>query len=47
MKQSVHFIQNADTCARLAERATDEPMHQRYRLMERRGVRLRGNRILA
>jgi hypothetical protein len=33
MKQSDHFIENADNCAQLAERATDEPTHQRYRRM--------------
>jgi hypothetical protein len=34
MKQSQDFIENADNCAQLAERATDEPTHNRYRRME-------------
>jgi hypothetical protein len=34
MKQSDDFRQNADNCAQLAERATDEPTHQRYKRME-------------
>jgi hypothetical protein len=34
MKQSDHFIENADNCAQLAERAADEPTHQRYKRME-------------
>ena len=25
MKQSQHFLENAENCAQLAERATDEP----------------------
>jgi hypothetical protein len=34
MKQSQHFLENADNCAQLAERATDEPTHNRYKRME-------------
>ena len=34
MKQSQHFLENAENCAQLAERATDEPMHNRYKRME-------------
>lgn len=34
MKQSQHFLENADNCAQLAERASDEPTHNRYRRME-------------
>jgi hypothetical protein len=34
MKQSQHFLENAENCAQLAERATDEPTHNRYRRME-------------
>ena len=34
MKQSDHFLENAENCAQLAERATDEPAHNRYRRME-------------
>ena len=34
MKQSQHFLENAENCAQLAERATDEPTHNRFKLME-------------
>ncbi|MBR0796305.1 hypothetical protein JQ615_13000 [Bradyrhizobium jicamae] len=34
MKQSQHFLDNADNCAQLAERATDEPTFNRYKRME-------------
>ena len=34
MKQSQHFIENAENCAQLAERASDEPTHNRYKRME-------------
>jgi len=34
MKQSQHFIQNAENCAQLAERAADEPSYNRYKRME-------------
>ena len=34
MKQSDHFRENAENCAQLAERATDEPTHNRYKRME-------------
>jgi hypothetical protein len=34
MKQSDDFRDNAENCALLAERATDEPERQRYRRME-------------
>jgi hypothetical protein len=34
MKQSQQFIQNADNCAELAERAADQPTYHRYKRME-------------
>lgn len=34
MKQSQHFIDNAENCAQLAERASDEPTYNRYKRME-------------
>jgi ATP/maltotriose-dependent transcriptional regulator MalT len=34
MKQSQHFLDNAENCAQLAERADDEPTHKRYKRME-------------
>ena len=34
MKQSQHFIENAENCAQLAERANDEPQYRRYKRME-------------
>jgi hypothetical protein len=34
MKQSHQFIENADNCAQLAERATDDPTSRRYKRME-------------
>ena len=34
MKQSQHFLENAENCAQLAERATDEPTHNRFKRME-------------
>ena len=34
MKQSQHFLENADNCAQLAERATDRPTHLRFKRME-------------
>jgi hypothetical protein len=34
MKQSTHFLENADNCAQLAERASDEPTYKRYKRME-------------
>jgi hypothetical protein len=34
MKQSKHFLENAENCAQLAERATDEPTQKRYKRME-------------
>ena len=34
MKQSQHFLENAENCAQLAERAEDEPAHKRYKRME-------------
>ena len=34
MKQSKHFLENAESCAQLAERAADEPTHKRYKRME-------------
>ena len=34
MKQSQHFLENAENCAQLAERAKDEPARRRYKRME-------------
>ena len=34
MKQSQHFLENAENCAQLAEQAKDEPTHNRYKRME-------------
>jgi hypothetical protein len=34
MKQSQHFLDNAENCAQLAERAPDEPTRNRYKRME-------------
>ena len=34
MKQSQQFLENADNCAQLAERAADEPTRHRYQRME-------------
>jgi hypothetical protein len=34
MKQSDHFRESAENCARLAESATEEAAHDRYRRME-------------
>lgn len=34
MKQSDHFRENAENCAQLAERATDDATHKRYGRME-------------
>jgi hypothetical protein len=34
MKQSQDFLDNAENCARMAERATDEPGHKRFKRME-------------
>lgn len=34
MKQSQHYLENAENCAQLAERAGDEPTHRRYKRME-------------
>jgi hypothetical protein len=34
MKQSQQFLENADNCAQLAERAKDEPTFKRYKRME-------------
>jgi hypothetical protein len=34
MKQSAHFLENAENCAQLAERATDGPTYNRYKRME-------------
>ena len=33
-KRSQQFLNNAENCAELAERATDEPTYKRYKLME-------------
>ena len=33
-KQSGDFLENAQNCAELAERAPDEPTHKRYKRME-------------
>jgi hypothetical protein len=34
VKQSQDFLDNAEHCAQLAERAPDEPAHKRYKRME-------------
>ena len=34
MKQSQHFLENAENCAQLAERAADQPAHLRFKRME-------------
>jgi hypothetical protein len=34
MKQSLQFLQNAENCAQLAERATDKPTQLRFKRME-------------
>jgi hypothetical protein len=34
MKQSDEFLENAENCAQLAERAADKPTHNRFRRME-------------
>ena len=34
MKQSQHFLENAENCAQLAEREPDEPTRNRYKRME-------------
>ena len=34
MTQSQHFLENAENCAKLAERATDEANYKRYQRME-------------
>jgi hypothetical protein len=34
MKQSQHFLENAENCAKLAERVPDEPTRNRYKRME-------------
>lgn len=34
MKQSKHFLENAENCAQLAERASEEPTRNRYKRME-------------
>jgi hypothetical protein len=33
-KQSQQFLNNAENCAELAERAKDEPSYKRFKLME-------------
>ncbi|MGY4368831.1 hypothetical protein ACVW1A_004896 [Bradyrhizobium sp. LB1.3] len=34
MKQSQHFLENAENCAQLAERAAEDPTYNRYKRME-------------
>ena len=34
MKQSQHFLDNAENCAQLAERADDAPTYNRFKRME-------------
>ena len=34
MKQSQHYLENAENCAQLAGQAQDEPTHNRYKRME-------------
>ena len=44
MKQSDHFRENAENCARLAERSTDGPTYKRYKRMEASGEHWLKNR---
>jgi hypothetical protein len=34
MKQSQQFLENADSCAQLAEAAVDQPTYHRFKRME-------------
>jgi hypothetical protein len=34
VKQSQHFLDNAENCTQFAERAKDEPPYKRYKRME-------------
>jgi hypothetical protein len=34
VKQSEHYLANAENCAQLADRAADEPTYNRYKRME-------------
>jgi hypothetical protein len=34
MKRSRHFLENAENCAQMAERAQNEPNYNRYKRME-------------
>lgn len=34
MTQTEQYLENADNCAELAERAKDEPSYKRFKLME-------------
>lgn len=34
MRQSQHYLENAENCAQLAERASEEPTYRRYKRME-------------
>jgi hypothetical protein len=34
MNQSQHFLEHTENCAEMAERAPDEPTHNRYKRME-------------
>jgi hypothetical protein len=34
MKQSEHFLENAENCADMAEKATNDATHKRYKRME-------------
>jgi hypothetical protein len=34
MKQSDHYLENAENCAQLAASATDEPTQRRFKRME-------------
>ena len=34
MKNSQQFLNNAENCAELAERATNEPAYKRFKLLE-------------
>ena len=37
MKQLQNFLENADNCGQLAERAADEPTYNRYKRMKPHG----------
>ena len=45
MKQSKHFLENAENCAQFAESAADEPTYKRYKRMEAAWRALESSRI--